>query len=125
MATGSTDSYPATDLDVLEHALVSVSEMLDRVLSYVRSVLAGQVKGDAAVGRYLMDTFGASTEELKRGSFNSSLQVRTLLRNINIHSVTMWRLLRTRSWYLTSPTLFVRKWRSRLVWHSPEPRRCT
>ena len=50
--------------------------MLDRVLSYVRSVLAGEVKGDAAVGRYLMDTFGASTEELEKGAFNTSLQVR-------------------------------------------------
>lgn len=49
--------------------------MLDRVLSYVRSVLAGEVKGDAAVGRYLMDTFAASTEELDKGSFNTSLQV--------------------------------------------------
>lgn len=50
--------------------------MLDRVLAYVRSVLAGEVKGDAVVGRYLMDTFGASTEELDKGSFNTSLQVR-------------------------------------------------
>ena len=50
--------------------------MLDRVLAYVRAVLAGEVKGDAAVGRYLMDTFGASTDELNRGAFNSSLQVR-------------------------------------------------
>jgi translation initiation factor 3 subunit F len=48
--------------------------MLDRVLSYVRSVLAGEVKGDAAVGRYLMDTFGASTDELEKGAFNASLQ---------------------------------------------------
>lgn len=72
---GSTDTYPATDLDILERALITVSEMLDRVLAYVRSVLAGEVKGDAAVGRYLMDTFGASTEELEKGAFNSSLQV--------------------------------------------------
>lgn len=50
--------------------------MLDRVLSYVRSVLAGQAKGYPAVGRYLMDTFGASTEELEKGAFNTSLQVR-------------------------------------------------
>ncbi|KAJ3547827.1 hypothetical protein NM688_g5360 [Phlebia brevispora] len=74
VASGSTDSYPATDLDVLEGALVSLSEMLDRVLTYVRSVLAGEVKGDAAIGRYLMDTFGTSTEELEKGTFNSSLQ---------------------------------------------------
>ena len=48
--------------------------MLDRVLAYVRSVLAGEVKGDAAVGRYLLNTFGASTEELEKGAFHTSLQ---------------------------------------------------
>lgn len=77
-ASGSTE-YPVTDLDILERSLVSVSDMLDRVLAYVRSVLAGEVKGDAAVGRYLMDAFGTSTEELEKGTFNSSLQVRSPL----------------------------------------------
>ena len=52
--------------------------MLDRVLAYVRSVLASETKGDAAVGRYLMETFGASTEELDKGAFNASLQVQTI-----------------------------------------------
>ena len=75
MASGSSDAYPSTDLDILDRALNSVTEMLDRVLTYVRSVLSGEVKGDAAVGRYLMDTFGASTEELEKGAFNTSLQV--------------------------------------------------
>ena len=36
----------------------------------------GEVKGDAAVGRYLMDALGPSTEDLERGEFNSHLQVR-------------------------------------------------
>lgn len=49
--------------------------MLDRVLSYVRSVLAGEVKGDPAVGRYLMETLGSSAEYLEKGGFNASLQV--------------------------------------------------
>lgn len=64
-----------TDLEQLERALKSVTEMLDRVLVYVQSVLAGEVKGDAALGRYLMDAFGASTDELEKGGFNTSLQV--------------------------------------------------
>lgn len=55
---------------------MSVSEMLDRVLTYVRAVLAGEKKGDPAIGRYLMDTLGASTEDLEKGGFNTSLQVR-------------------------------------------------
>lgn len=50
--------------------------MLDRVLTYVRAVLSGEKKGDPAVGRYLMDTLGASTEDLEKGGFNTSLQVR-------------------------------------------------
>jgi translation initiation factor 3 subunit F len=52
--------------------------MLDRVLSYVQSVLSGEVKGDPAVGRYLMDTLGASTDDLEKGGFSASLQVRRL-----------------------------------------------
>ena len=52
--------------------------MLDRVLSYVRSVLAGEVQGDPAVGRYLLDTFAASTDDLEKGGFNASLQVNRL-----------------------------------------------
>ena len=52
--------------------------MLDRVLSYVREVLAGKKKGDPAIGRYLMDTLGASTDDLEKGGFNASLQVRVL-----------------------------------------------
>lgn len=74
----SSVSHPVTDLQVLEDAIQNVSSMLDRVLVYVRSVLSGQVKGDQAVGRYLMDTLGASTAELEKGSFSAGLQVRFL-----------------------------------------------
>lgn len=84
---------PATDLEILEQSIQAVSDMLDRVLTYVRSVLAGEVKGDPAVGRYLMDTLGASTSELEKGGFNTSLQVsfsrlgpRTLLTECTGHT---------------------------------------
>lgn len=53
--------------------------MLDRVLAYVRQVLAGEVVGDKAVGRYLMDTLGVAAVGEKAGedkAFNASLQVR-------------------------------------------------
>lgn len=49
--------------------------MLDRVLVYVRSVLSGEIKGDPAVGRYLMDTLGAGTDDVEKSGFNASLQV--------------------------------------------------
>jgi len=50
--------------------------MLDRVLAYVRSVLSGEHEGDSAVGRYLMDTLGASTdvEDEEKSGFNAKLQ---------------------------------------------------
>jgi len=70
----STSTQPVSDLEILERSIVSVSEMLDRVLSYVRSVLAGEKQGDPAIGRYLMDTLGASTDDLEKGGFNASLQ---------------------------------------------------
>ena len=50
--------------------------MLERVLAYVRAILSGERKGDPAIGRYLMDTLGASTDDLEKGGFNASLQVR-------------------------------------------------
>ncbi|ETW83679.1 hypothetical protein HETIRDRAFT_314722 [Heterobasidion irregulare TC 32-1] len=67
-------TLPISDLSKLESSLQTVVAMLDRVLSYVRAVLAGEKKGDAAVGRYLMDTFGTGTEELEKGGFANSLQ---------------------------------------------------
>jgi len=73
-SSSSTTPQPVTDLEILDASLNSVSDMLGRVLTYVRSVIAGERKGDAAVGRYLMDTLGASTEDLEKGGFNSSLQ---------------------------------------------------
>ncbi|EIW61648.1 Mov34-domain-containing protein [Trametes versicolor FP-101664 SS1] len=70
----ATFTNPASDLELLERSLQEVSDMLDRVLAYVQSVLSGAVKGDAAVGRYLMDALGPSTEDLEKGEFNSHLQ---------------------------------------------------
>lgn len=71
----STTPQPIPDLEVLETAVQNVSSMLDRVLAYVQSVLRGEIKGDPAIGRYLMDTLGTSVgvgEEV--GGFNGSLQ---------------------------------------------------
>lgn len=65
----------SSDIEVLQRSVQTVSEMLDRVLAYVRSVIAGETKGDPAIGRFLLDTFATSTEGLDQGSFASSLQV--------------------------------------------------
>ncbi|RXW24669.1 hypothetical protein EST38_g1189 [Candolleomyces aberdarensis] len=70
----STTPQPVADVEILERSLLSVSSMLDRVLSYVQSVLSGEKEGDKAIGRYLMDTLGAATEDLEKSGFNSSLQ---------------------------------------------------
>lgn len=77
-ATPST-VQPSTELELLERSLREVMDMLDRVLAYVRDVLAGKQKGDRAVGRYLMDTFGSSTDDLEKSGFNTSMQVNTIL----------------------------------------------
>jgi translation initiation factor 3 subunit F len=80
-------------LEILERSLQTVTSMLDRVLTYVRAVLKGEEKGDPAVGRYLMDTLGASTEDLEKGGFNASLQVRDS--NFNLLVWVLTRLPRT------------------------------
>lgn len=81
----STPATPPTPLASLHSTLQSVSEMLDRVLAYVHSVLRGEIPGDKALGRYLMDTLGAAEEARDEGEdgdgkgqegFNASLQVR-------------------------------------------------
>ena len=81
--TGPGVTQPISDLEALEQSIKSVTAMLDRVLSYVRSVLAGEVKGDPAVGRYLLDTFAASTDDLEKGGFNASLQVNQSCTSLN------------------------------------------
>ncbi|KAG5648835.1 hypothetical protein DXG03_000184 [Asterophora parasitica] len=73
-STNSTTNQPVSDLEILEQSITTVQDMLDRVLSYVQAVLSGEKKGDPAIGRYLMDTLGASTDDLEKGGFNSSLQ---------------------------------------------------
>ncbi|KAF9464851.1 Mov34-domain-containing protein [Collybia nuda] len=70
----STTSQPVAELEILEQSIQNISTMLDRCLEYVQAVLSGEKKGDPAIGRYLMDTLGASTEDLEKGGFNASLQ---------------------------------------------------
>ncbi|KAF5333490.1 hypothetical protein D9611_002526 [Ephemerocybe angulata] len=69
-----TSPQPVADVEIIERSILSVQSMLDRVLSYVQAVLSGEKEGDAAIGRYLMDTLGAATEDLEKSGFNSSLQ---------------------------------------------------
>ncbi|KAK7061996.1 eukaryotic translation initiation factor 3 subunit F [Favolaschia claudopus] len=77
LSPNSTTPQPVTSIENLESALTTVSQMLDRVLAYVRQVLAGEVPGDKALGRYLMDTLGVAAIGEKGGedkAFNASLQ---------------------------------------------------
>lgn len=78
LSSGTSLANSASNLEVLESSIQTVMEMLDRVLTYVRSVIAGETKGDPSIGRYLLDTFSISTEGLDQGSFASTLQVRDL-----------------------------------------------
>ncbi|KAJ7490290.1 JAB1/Mov34/MPN/PAD-1 ubiquitin protease-domain-containing protein [Mycena galericulata] len=77
LSPNSTTAQPVTSIANLDTALTTVSQMLDRVLAYVRKVLAGEVEGDKALGRYLMDTLGVAAIGEKGGedkAFNASLQ---------------------------------------------------
>ena len=69
---------PVGELAQLESTLKNVLEMLDRVLAYAQEAAAGK-PADAALGRYLMDALGGGTEELGKGGFTSSLQVRSFI----------------------------------------------
>ena len=70
-------SSPVGELAQLENTLQNVLEMLDRVLAYAQEAAAGS-PADAALGRYLMDALGGGAEELGKGGFTSSLQVRSI-----------------------------------------------
>ncbi|WFD02906.1 hypothetical protein MOBT1_001594 [Malassezia obtusa] len=67
-----------TDLQALAASLEQVNSMLERVLNYVRKVLAGEIEGDKAVGRFLSDTIGVVPAGLDgpvlETLFNSHLQ---------------------------------------------------
>ncbi|KAK0555220.1 hypothetical protein OC845_000357 [Tilletia horrida] len=74
----SAPAAPVSDMVALTRALTQVQEQLDRVLTYVRDVLAGKRAGSAAVGRYLIDTVamapgGIAPEKLET-LFNGHLQ---------------------------------------------------
>lgn len=68
-----------TDLQNLEASLHEVLSMVDRVQTYIQSVLAGETEGDVSVGRYLFETLNTATDGLESGRleslFNSHLQV--------------------------------------------------
>lgn len=76
LATGPAQG--ASDLDALNASLQQVQAKLDRVLAYVRRVIAGEEPGDAAVGRFLSETIGVVPSGLDRPAleklFNTHLQ---------------------------------------------------
>jgi len=76
--TSGRTAGPTTELDVLEKSIRDISNMIDRVLTYVRGVLSGEKEGNERIGRYLMDTLCETTESLDKGRletlFNAHLQ---------------------------------------------------
>ncbi|KAN0066078.1 hypothetical protein ACQY0O_000171 [Thecaphora frezii] len=71
-------SSPLSDMDALAVSLKQVQAQLDRVLGYVRAVLAGEREGDKAVGRFINDTISvvpAGLDDTKLETlFNTHLQ---------------------------------------------------
>jgi len=75
---------PSPSLDTLSLKLNEVLQMIERVLVYVRRVLSGEVEGDKAIGKYLLDTLNQSTPGLegKEGSGSFGVHVQdTLMMN--------------------------------------------
>lgn len=72
MSTSSPQNL--TDLDALKASLQDVHDKLERVLTYVRKVLAGEIEGDRAVGRYLSDTIGVVPAGLDENVLESLFQ---------------------------------------------------
>ncbi|KAF8524703.1 Mov34-domain-containing protein [Hysterangium stoloniferum] len=77
-ASSSSTVSLESDLATLEASLQQVADMVERVLAYVRSVISGEINGDIAVGRYLMDTLSVSSAGIEKGKleglFNAHLQ---------------------------------------------------
>ncbi|PKI85991.1 hypothetical protein MVES_000565 [Malassezia vespertilionis] len=67
-----------TDLDALAASLEQVHSQLERVLTYLRKVLADEIPGDKAVGRFLSDTIGVVPAGVSSATleslFNSHMQ---------------------------------------------------
>jgi translation initiation factor 3 subunit F len=72
-----------SDLHNLEQSLLDVVSMIERVQTYVQSVIEGDIEGDPAIGRFLLDTLNITTEGLEKGKleslFNTHVQVRAAL----------------------------------------------
>lgn len=64
---------PQSDLSLIQSTLTDVLSMIDRVLAYVRRVLDGEIEGDKAVGKILLDALNTSTKGFEKG-FNAHLQ---------------------------------------------------
>jgi translation initiation factor 3 subunit F len=64
---------PESDLNLIQATLTDVLSMIDRVLTYVRRVLSGEIVGDKTVGKLLLDALSTSTKGFEKG-FNAHLQ---------------------------------------------------
>lgn len=64
-----------TDLQNLERSLLDVVSMIERVQTYVQSVINGEIEGDASIGRYLLDTLNTTTEGLEKGKLESLFNI--------------------------------------------------
>lgn len=66
-----------SDLDHVTTSIDSLQEHLSHALEYVEKVLAGEVKGDDKIGKYLLDTISAVPKidaDSFESMFNNSLQ---------------------------------------------------
>jgi len=116
LAASGPVSTSATDLDLFEQSIRDIISMIDKVLEYVQAVNSGaNSKPDERVGRYLLDTLGATVEGLEKDRleslFNSHLQVLSTIFFSLFSRLTNTKLNRTHLWFHISPISFVLRWK--------------
>jgi len=68
------------ELEKMEASLKSIIEMIDRLLTYVRQVIKGEVEGNEQIGKYLLDALREASQGVGvdkgqlEGLFNAHLQ---------------------------------------------------
>ena len=102
--------------------------MIDRVITYVRSVVSGEVEGNERIGKFLLDSLMETNEGVGievgalENLFNAHLQVTLLDLGASSCGADVLKLYRTPLWFHTWPIWSDLKLKYPLAWrllHSP------
>lgn len=82
-----------SDIDSLERSIVMIDEMLESVANYVAAVRNGEIEGNTAIGRFLMDTI-SSIPRIDPAAFEKmfSSQLQDMLMVVYLANLTRTQL---------------------------------